>query len=106
MHQFRPIETRLAAAGDGATAPSSALLREEIDELRGRVRRAAEDRAALDAEVTTLRRALAEADESVVNLTRKTTAEMSANETFARPSHSATAFAASTSDWAPRTPAP
>ena len=75
---FAPIETRLAAGGGGAPAPGSALLREEIDELRGRLRRAAEDRAALDAEVTTLRRALAEADESVVNLTRKTTAEMSA----------------------------
>ena len=75
---FAPIEARLAAGGGGATAPASALLREEIDELRGRLRRAAEDRAALDAEVTTLRRALAEADESVVNLTRKTTAEMSA----------------------------
>jgi chromosome segregation ATPase len=54
------------------------MLREEIDELRGRLRRAAEDRAALDAEVATLRRALTEADESVVNLTRKTTEEMSA----------------------------
>jgi chromosome segregation ATPase len=75
---FAPIETRLAAGGGGAAAPGSALLREEIEELRGRVRRAAEDRAALDAEVTTLRRALAEADESVVSLTRKTTAEMSA----------------------------
>ena len=75
---FAPIEARLAAGGGGAPAPASALLREEIDELRGRLRRAAEDRAALDAEVTTLRRALAEADESVVNLTRKTTAEMSA----------------------------
>jgi hypothetical protein len=83
---FAPLEARLAAggaavaAGDRGPAPSpgSALLREEIEELRGRLRRAAEDRAALDAEVATLRRALAEADESVVNLTRKTTDEMSA----------------------------
>ena len=35
----------------GAPAASSAVLREEIEELRGRLRRAAEDRAALDAEV-------------------------------------------------------
>ena len=73
---FAPLEARLARRR--GAAPSSAVLREEIDELRGRLRRAAEDRAALDAEVTTLRRALAEADESVVNLTRKTTDEMSA----------------------------
>jgi len=74
---FAPFEARAAGAG-AAPGPASALLREEIEELRGRLRRAAEDRAALDAEVTTLRRALAEADESVVNLTRKTTEEMSA----------------------------
>src|SRR3954471_406121 len=74
---FAPIESRLAT-GAGAPAPSTAVLREEIDELRGRLRRAAEDRAALDAEVTALRRALTEADASVVSLTRKTTEEMSA----------------------------
>ena len=74
---FAPLEARLAG-GSGAQAPSSALLREEVDELRGRLRRAAEDRAALDAEVASLRRALTEADESVVNLTKKTTDEMSA----------------------------
>lgn len=50
----------------------------EIDELRARVRRAHEDRAALDGELATLRRALAEADESVVRLTRRTAEEMSA----------------------------
>jgi chromosome segregation ATPase len=71
---FAPIESRLAT---GAGAPT-AVLREEIDELRGRLRRAAEDRAALDAEVTALRRALTEADAAVVSLTRKTTEEMSA----------------------------
>jgi SAM-dependent methyltransferase len=49
---------------------------EEIEELRGRVRRTAEARAELDQEVQRLRRALLEADESVVNLTRKTTDEM------------------------------
>src|SRR5262245_20908110 len=75
---FGPLEAHLAAGGAGLPTPSSAVLREEIEELRGRLRRAAEDRAALDAEVGTLRRALAEADESVVNLTRKTADEMSA----------------------------
>src|SRR5262245_33576139 len=74
---FAPFEARLAGGGSAA-APAAALLREEIEELRGRLRRAAEDRAVLDREVTSLRRALAEADESVVNLTRKTTEEMSA----------------------------
>jgi predicted nucleic acid-binding Zn-ribbon protein len=73
---FASLEAKLSP---GAAPPaSSAVLREEIDELRGRLRRAAEDRAALDAEVTALRRALTEADQSVVNLTRKTTEEMSA----------------------------
>jgi predicted nucleic acid-binding Zn-ribbon protein len=71
---FAPIEARLAS-GAGAAA---SVLREEIEELRARSRRAAEDRAGLDAEVATLRRALAEADASVVNLTRKTADEMSA----------------------------
>lgn len=51
---------------------------DEIEELRGRLRRAAEDRATLDAENARLRRALAEADESVMNLTRRTTEEMAA----------------------------
>ena len=51
---------------------------EEIEELRGRVRRTAEARAELDEEVQRLRRALLEADESVVNLTRRTTDEMTA----------------------------
>jgi SAM-dependent methyltransferase len=49
---------------------------EEIEELRARLRRAAEDRARLDEEVARVRRSLAEADESVVNLTRRTTEEM------------------------------
>jgi len=75
---FASLEARLAGSGGGAQPASSAVLREEIEELRARLRRAAEDRAALDAEVATLRRALTEADESVVNLTRKTTEEMSA----------------------------
>ncbi len=68
-----------------ATAPTaaeparvSAVAAEEIDELRGRLRRAADDRAALDAENAKLRRALAEADESVMRLTRRATEEMSA----------------------------
>jgi SAM-dependent methyltransferase len=49
---------------------------EEIEELRARLRRTAEARADLDDEVRRLRKALIEADESVVNLTRKTTEEM------------------------------
>ncbi len=52
--------------------------REEIDELRARLRRTAEARAELDEEVRRLRRALVEADESVVSLTRKTTQELTA----------------------------
>ena len=51
---------------------------EEIEELRARLRRSAEARAELDEEVRRLRNALLEADESVVNLTRKTTEEMTA----------------------------
>src|SRR5688572_11069548 len=46
---FASFAARLAGAGTPPT-PSTALLKEEIDELRGRVRRAADDRAALDAE--------------------------------------------------------
>jgi len=51
---------------------------EEIEELRARLRRAAEMRTELDEEVARLRRSLHEADESVMNLTRKTADEMSA----------------------------
>ena len=51
---------------------------EEIEELRARLRRTAEARANLDEEVRRLRNALLEADESVLNLTRKTTEEMTA----------------------------
>jgi SAM-dependent methyltransferase/chromosome segregation ATPase len=51
---------------------------EEIEELRARLRRGAEARAELDQEVTRLRRALAEADESVLDLTRRTREEMNA----------------------------
>jgi chromosome segregation ATPase len=54
----------------------SPIAAEEIDELRARLRRAVEDRAAQDAENTKLRQALAEANEAVVNLTRRTTEEM------------------------------
>jgi SAM-dependent methyltransferase len=65
-----------------AQGQSEGLLRvsraqsEEIEELRGRVRRTAEARAELDEEVQRLRRALLEADESVVDLTRKTADQM------------------------------
>jgi chromosome segregation ATPase len=51
---------------------------EEIEELRARLRRAADSRAELDEEVNRLRRALADNNESVVNLTRRTTEEMTA----------------------------
>jgi hypothetical protein len=51
---------------------------EEIEELRGRLRRGAEARTELDQEVVRLRRALAEADESVLDLTRRTREEMAA----------------------------
>jgi len=51
---------------------------EEIEELRARLRRTGEARAELDEEVRRLRHALLEADESVVNLTRRTTEEMTA----------------------------
>jgi len=51
---------------------------EEIEELRGRLRRGGEARAELDQEVGRLRTALAEADRSVVDLTRRTTEEMAA----------------------------
>jgi len=51
---------------------------EEIEELRARVRRAAETRLQLDEEVARLRKALGQADESVMNLTRRTADEMSA----------------------------
>ena len=65
-----------------ATAPVttriSPLQAEEIEEMRARLRRAAEDRAAVDAENAKLRRSLAEANESIMNLTRRTTEEMAA----------------------------
>jgi SAM-dependent methyltransferase len=51
---------------------------EEIEELRARLRRGAESRAELDQEMTRLRRALSEADASVLDLTRRTTQEMAA----------------------------
>jgi chromosome segregation ATPase len=73
---FAPFAARLTGAA--APAPSAALLKEEIEELRGRLRRAADDRGALDAEVGKLRTALTDADQAVLNLTRKTADEMAA----------------------------
>ena len=73
---FAAYAARLAGAA--APSPSATLLKEEIDELRGRLRRAADDRAALDAEVGKLRTALTDADQAVLNLTRKTADEMAA----------------------------
>jgi hypothetical protein len=74
---FGQIETRLGE-DHGGTSRATALLHEEIEELRGRLRRAADDRAAQDAEVAKLRRAVAEADETVLKLTRRTAEEMQA----------------------------
>jgi len=51
---------------------------EELEELRARLRRAAEMRKELDEEVARLRHALSAADESVLSLTRKAADEMSA----------------------------
>jgi hypothetical protein len=67
--------------GEASAAPParlSSLQADEIEEMRARLRRAAEDRTALDAENAKLRRALAEANESVMTLTRRTTEEMAA----------------------------
>jgi len=64
-----------AAQAESATRVSRAQ-GDEIDELRGRLRRAAEDRAGLDAEIAKLRRGLADADEAVMTLTRRTAEEM------------------------------
>ena len=62
---------------DGALRVSRAQA-EEIEELRARLRRAAEARAELDDEASRLRRSLAEADESVLSLTRRTTEQVTA----------------------------
>lgn len=78
--QVASISTKLLDAqgqSEGAARVARAQA-EEIEELRGRVRRAAETRVQLDEEVSRLRKALAEADESVLNLTRRTADEMSA----------------------------
>jgi SAM-dependent methyltransferase len=50
---------------------------EEIQDLQGRLRRGAEARGELDQEVARLRKALAEADASVLDLTRRTREEVS-----------------------------
>ncbi len=72
------LRRKLAEAqgqSDGVLRVSRAQT-EELEELRGRLRRGAEARAALDDEVSRLRRALTDADESVLNLTRRTTEEV------------------------------
>ena len=74
---------QLPSASDGTSRREevtriSDVRAEEIEELRARLRRAAEDRAILDTENARLRRALTEADETVMNLTRRTTEEMAA----------------------------
>ena len=65
---FAPIEARLTRR------PGAVDRRAARGDRRAarRLRRAAEDRTGLDNEVATLRRALTEADESVLSLTRKT----------------------------------
>ncbi|MCG5055063.1 MAG: hypothetical protein KA712_19025 [Myxococcales bacterium] len=78
--ETRRLTSKLAdaqAEADGALRVGRAQA-EEIEDLRGRIRRAAQTRAELDEEVARLRKALAEADESVLNLTRRTADEMSA----------------------------
>jgi len=72
---------QLPSAGSGRreeVTRVSDVQADEIEELRGRLRRAAEDRAALDTENARLRQSLAEADETVMKLTRRTTEEMAA----------------------------
>jgi SAM-dependent methyltransferase len=77
MADLRHKLTESEGKADGLVRVSRAQT-EEIEELRARLRRTAEARAELDEEVRRLRKALIEADESVVNLTRKTTEEMTA----------------------------
>jgi chromosome segregation ATPase len=76
--QLPSVQLPSGEAGSPPPARVSVLQADEIEEMRARLRRAAEDRAALDAETAKLRRALAEADESIMNLTRRTTEEMAA----------------------------
>lgn len=71
----RLLEAQGQAEGQARVTRAHA---EEIEELRARVRRAAETRVQLDEEIARLRKALAEADESVLNLTRRTADEVSA----------------------------
>ena len=79
-----PAVAELRRKLDETAAQSASAMRvaraqgDEIEELRARLKRAAEDRASLDAEIAKLRRGLAEADEAVVTLTRRTTDEMAA----------------------------
>jgi chromosome segregation ATPase len=74
----------LKAKLEEATAEAQSAMRvaraqgDEIEELRGRLRRAAEDRAGQDAEIAKLRQGLTQADEAVMSLTRRTTEEMAA----------------------------
>lgn len=78
--EIKELNRRLTDAegrADGALRVSRAQA-DEIEELRARLRRAAEMRAELDEEVARLRKALSEVDASVVTLTRKTADEMSA----------------------------
>lgn len=78
--QLKALSTKLLDA-QGQAEGSARVARaqsEEIEELRARVRRAAETRIQLDEEIARLRSALALADESVLNLTRRTADEVSA----------------------------
>ncbi len=77
-----PDEVELRRRLAEAEGKTEGLLRvsraqtEEIEELRARLRRGAESREELDQEVGRLRRALTEADASVLDITRRTTQEM------------------------------
>ncbi|HVZ86313.1 MAG TPA: hypothetical protein VHG72_05050 [Polyangia bacterium] len=73
-----PVAPSVKAPDAEAVTQVARARGEEIEELRARLRRAAEDRTALDGENAKLRKALAEANESVVTVTRRTAEEMTA----------------------------
>jgi SAM-dependent methyltransferase len=81
--QVRELQSLRQRAAD-AEGKAEGVLRvsraqaEEIQELQARLRRGAESRNDLDQEVARLRKALAEADASVLDLTRRTREEVSA----------------------------
>src|SRR5579863_9594372 len=70
--------TGTGGAAAAAPATVSPIAAEEIEELRARLRRTVEDRSVQDAEDAKLRRALSEANDAVINLTKRTGEEMAA----------------------------